>query len=264
MIVRHGPSDGGPRARPRRQGRARERRRPRHHGRVARAATSSRSIRAAFRSAPSRPSASRTSTCTSSIQVAPLVDFDSLDEVIVLVANPDRGTKTSGDRRRRQGGGPPSVRRARPGFDRLDCRGGRGSPEPRARSRRRARSSSRADLRCVAGFWAGLVLDDASLGTLGAPSLLLTLAGHFAGRFGEATTRSSRASTARRRRRLRPSAVGSAGGCCISCSGDAVGARTSSSACCFRRSRSTCCSRYPIYALARRIFPVTPRASEGR
>jgi rod shape-determining protein MreD len=34
-----------------------------------------------------------------------------------------------------------------------------------------------------AGFWAGLVIDVASLGTLGLTSLLLTLAGHFAGRF---------------------------------------------------------------------------------
>ena len=42
-----------------------------------------------------------------------------------------------------------------------------------------------------AGFWAGLVLDVASLGTLGLTSLLLTLAGHFSGRFGEATSRSS-------------------------------------------------------------------------
>jgi rod shape-determining protein MreD len=43
----------------------------------------------------------------------------------------------------------------------------------------------------VAGFWAGLVLDVASLATLGLSSLLLTLAGYWAGRFGEATTRSS-------------------------------------------------------------------------
>jgi rod shape-determining protein MreD len=42
-----------------------------------------------------------------------------------------------------------------------------------------------------AGFTAGLVLDIASLETLGLTSLLLTLAGYFAGRFGEATSRSS-------------------------------------------------------------------------
>ncbi len=43
----------------------------------------------------------------------------------------------------------------------------------------------------VAGFWAGLVLDIASLETLGLTSLLLTLAGYFAGRLGDVTTRSS-------------------------------------------------------------------------
>lgn len=42
-----------------------------------------------------------------------------------------------------------------------------------------------------AGFWAGLVLDVASLGTVGLTSLLLTLAGYWAGRFGDVTTRSS-------------------------------------------------------------------------
>ena len=43
----------------------------------------------------------------------------------------------------------------------------------------------------VAGFWAGLVLDVSSLETLGLTSLLLTLAGYFAGRFGDVTTKSS-------------------------------------------------------------------------
>jgi rod shape-determining protein MreD len=43
----------------------------------------------------------------------------------------------------------------------------------------------------VAGFWAGFVLDIASLETLGLTSLLLTLAGYFAGRFGDVTTKSS-------------------------------------------------------------------------
>ena len=43
----------------------------------------------------------------------------------------------------------------------------------------------------IAGFWAGLALDVASLGTLGLTSLLLTPAGYWAGRFGEGTTRSS-------------------------------------------------------------------------
>jgi rod shape-determining protein MreD len=46
-------------------------------------------------------------------------------------------------------------------------------------------------LAAVAGFWAGLIIDMAALQTLGLTSLLLTLAGYYAGRFGEVTTRSS-------------------------------------------------------------------------
>jgi rod shape-determining protein MreD len=43
----------------------------------------------------------------------------------------------------------------------------------------------------VAGFWGGLVLDVAAFGSLGLSSLVLTLAGYWSGRFGDATTRSS-------------------------------------------------------------------------
>jgi rod shape-determining protein MreD len=43
----------------------------------------------------------------------------------------------------------------------------------------------------VAGFWAGLVLDVGAMQPLGLTSLVLTLAGYWTGRFGEATTRSS-------------------------------------------------------------------------
>jgi len=39
----------------------------------------------------------------------------------------------------------------------------------------------------VSGFWAGLLLDVARLGTLGFTSLLLTLAGFWIGRYGETT-----------------------------------------------------------------------------
>ena len=46
-------------------------------------------------------------------------------------------------------------------------------------------------LGAVAGFWAGLVLDFAALQTLGLSSLLLTLAGYWSGRFGEATSKTS-------------------------------------------------------------------------
>ncbi len=43
----------------------------------------------------------------------------------------------------------------------------------------------------VAGFWVGLVLDVATLETLGLTSLVLTIAGYACGRWGEATKRSS-------------------------------------------------------------------------
>ena len=46
-------------------------------------------------------------------------------------------------------------------------------------------------LGAVAGFWAGLLLDSAALAPPGVSSLVLTLAGYLAGRFGVATTRSS-------------------------------------------------------------------------
>jgi rod shape-determining protein MreD len=38
------------------------------------------------------------------------------------------------------------------------------------------------------GFWAGLLVDTMTLGTLGLTSLLLTVGGYWAGRFGEATS----------------------------------------------------------------------------
>jgi len=41
----------------------------------------------------------------------------------------------------------------------------------------------------VGGFLAGLVVDTATLGTLGVSSLLLTVAGYWAGRYGETTGR---------------------------------------------------------------------------
>lgn len=41
----------------------------------------------------------------------------------------------------------------------------------------------------LCGFWAGLLLDTATLGTLGVSSLLLALAGYWTGRYGETTGR---------------------------------------------------------------------------
>lgn len=43
----------------------------------------------------------------------------------------------------------------------------------------------------AAGFWAGLVVDFAALAAIGLTSILLTLVGYGAGRFGEMTSRSS-------------------------------------------------------------------------
>jgi rod shape-determining protein MreD len=40
-----------------------------------------------------------------------------------------------------------------------------------------------------AGFWTGLLLDTATLGTMGFTALLLTLAGFWTGRYGETTAR---------------------------------------------------------------------------
>ena len=44
----------------------------------------------------------------------------------------------------------------------------------------------------VAGFFGGLLVDVAMLGTLGMTSLLLTLVGYWTGRYGETTARDSR------------------------------------------------------------------------
>ena len=41
----------------------------------------------------------------------------------------------------------------------------------------------------LAGFWGGLLIDTANLATLGVTSLLLTLVGYWAGRYGETTGR---------------------------------------------------------------------------
>ena len=41
----------------------------------------------------------------------------------------------------------------------------------------------------AAGFWGGLLIDTANLGTLGVTSLLLTVAGYWIGRYGETTGR---------------------------------------------------------------------------
>ena len=162
----------------------------------------------------SSPSASRTSTCSSAIQVAPLrrlrlaLDGDRHDRE---AAQPGRQNAAGrpGERRKRreakgdrrsgrdghrptQGGGPRPARRA-------SCRSRSPNGSRSARLTRtssssrssRSRSSAGRRTASVLGFLAGLVLDTASFGTFGLTSLLLTVIGYWTGRFGEATTRSS-------------------------------------------------------------------------
>ena len=53
----------------------------------------------------------------------------------------------------------------------------------------------------AAGFWGGLLIDTANLGTLGVTSLLLTVAGYWIGRYGETTGQRPHARAVRLRRR---------------------------------------------------------------
>jgi rod shape-determining protein MreD len=109
-----------------------------------------------------------------------------------------------------------------------------------------------------AGFWVGLVLDVASLGTLGLTSLLLTLAGHFAGRFGEATSRSS-AHPQLVAVALATVAVGFASGVLHFMLGSTLSASDFFVAVLLPTLALNMLLSYPLYSLARRIFPVTPR-----
>jgi rod shape-determining protein MreD len=109
-----------------------------------------------------------------------------------------------------------------------------------------------------AGFWAGLVLDVASLGTLGLTSLLLTLAGHFAGRFGEATSRSS-AHPPLVAVALATVAFGLASGILNFMLGSTLSASDFFVAVLLPTLALNMLLSYPLYALSRRVFPVTPR-----
>ena len=109
-----------------------------------------------------------------------------------------------------------------------------------------------------AGFWAGLVLDIASFQTLGLTSLLLTLAGYFAGRLGEVTKKSSPHPA------LLAVTVGTVGvglasavlhfmlGSTVSASEFFVGMLLPTLA-------LNLLLAYPLYGLCRRLFPVSPR-----
>jgi rod shape-determining protein MreD len=113
---------------------------------------------------------------------------------------------------------------------------------------------------CI-GFTAGLVLDVASLETLGLSSLLLTLAGYWSGRFGDATTRSS----------AHPPFIAVA----LATIGVALGSAvlhfmlndTVSASELFARVLLPTLAlnlllTYPLYRLAGALFPVAPRARE--
>jgi len=110
----------------------------------------------------------------------------------------------------------------------------------------------------AAGFWAGLVLDVASFQTLGLTSLLLTLAGYFAGRLGEVTRKSS----------AHPALLAVTIG--------TIGVELGSAVLHFMLGETVSASEffigmlvptlalnlllaYPLYGLCRRIFPASPR-----
>ena len=114
-----------------------------------------------------------------------------------------------------------------------------------------------------AGFVAGLIVDVATLGTLGLTSLLLTLAGYWAGRYGETTGRSRahaplvgdrRRDHLRRARRLRPR----------------LAARRARGRACGARSRCrpaviwNALLAYPVFALVRRLVGTTERVERAR
>lgn len=114
----------------------------------------------------------------------------------------------------------------------------------------------------LAGFWAGLVLDVATLGTFGLTSLLFTVAGYWAGRFGDVTTRSSAHPP------LIAVALATVGVACgaailhfmlgetISASEFFVGVLLPSLA-------LNMLLAYPLYGLARRLFPPAAKARRG-
>ena len=114
----------------------------------------------------------------------------------------------------------------------------------------------------VAGFWAGLVLDVASLGTFGLTSLLFTLAGYWAGRFGEVTTRASAHPP------LIAVALASVGVACGSAVlhfmlGESISAAEFFVGVLLPGLALNMLLAYPLYGLTRRLFPPPLRARRG-
>ena len=116
-----------------------------------------------------------------SIQLQPFVDFSSMQSVIVLVPNALMdGIKAAvvlfvAAHRSRSRCSPSTARS-----------GPRASCWWRCS---RSRCCAGSVFGAVAGFGTGLLLDTATLGTLGVTSLLLTVAGFWIGRYGETTAR---------------------------------------------------------------------------
>ncbi|HEX2045319.1 MAG TPA: rod shape-determining protein MreD [Gaiellaceae bacterium] len=114
----------------------------------------------------------------------------------------------------------------------------------------------------AAGFWAGIVLDTAALETFGLTSLLLTLVGYWAGRFGDVTTRAS----------AHPPLIAVALGTLGFALGSAVihfmlGETTSASqffaAVLVPTLALNMLLAYPLYGLIRRVFPPAVRPRRG-
>ena len=109
-----------------------------------------------------------------------------------------------------------------------------------------------------AGFWAGLVLDVALLETLGLSSLLLTMAGYFAGRFGEVTSRSS-AHVPLVAVVLATLGVGLASGVLHFMLGSTLSASDFFVAVLLPTLALNMLLAYPLYRLERLVFPMAPR-----
>ncbi|HEY7003094.1 MAG TPA: rod shape-determining protein MreD [Gaiellaceae bacterium] len=110
----------------------------------------------------------------------------------------------------------------------------------------------------AAGFWAGLVIDVASFQTLGLTSLLLTLAGYFAGRLGEVTKKSSPHPA------LIAVTIGTIGvelGSAVLyfMLGETVSAAEFFAGMLLPTLALNLLFAYPLFRLCRRIFPVSPR-----
>jgi len=108
------------------------------------------------------------------------------------------------------------------------------------------------------GFWAGLVLDVVSFQTLGLTSLLLTLAGYFAGRLGEVTKKSS-AHPALLAVTIGTIGVGLGSAVLHFMLGETVSATEFFIGMLLPTLALNLLLAYPLYGLCRRIFPVAPR-----